>query len=366
MEGHLAEIIRETRGIEGLSSPIIGRDQELLQLHEAFQALYQGDGGIIAVIGEAGIGKSRLVMEIRQLMKDDLNWVEGRALHNTQAMSYWVARDMLRGMLGVDINTPQNELAETLSKSVSQEWHPYLARLLDVSIEGRLKEKVEQLDPGTLQRRMLYSFTQFVRSRAHERPLVLEWEDLHWVDPSSLNLIEMLFPLIKETPLLMLLVFRPEKGGVWDFHVRTGRVYKERYSVIEMNPLSYDHSECLVRSLLKLENLPEKLNELIQVKAEGNPFFVEELLRSLIDSGVVVLNDNHTTVNPVINNISGITIPDTLQGVIASRIDHLSVESKQTLQTAAVIGRAFQKRVLKSVIERDVKNIQLDDSLSDL
>jgi tetratricopeptide (TPR) repeat protein len=139
--------------------------------------------------------------------------------------------------------------------------------------------------------------------------------------------------------------------------------YAARYEVINLSPLSSVESTRLVQSLLKLENLPEEIRELILDKAEGNPFFLEELLRSLLDAGIVVLEKDKTTVT---RDVKELEIPDTLQGVIAARIDRLPLESKRTLQTASVIGRIFQQRVLTYLFEQERAPIHLDGALSEL
>lgn len=359
-----------TRGIEGLRSPLVGRDAEFDRLLGALRSLMAGQGGKVAIIGEAGLGKSRLVAEGRRWLRmltgsgqeAGVTWVEGRCLSHTRGIGYWVARDVLHSLLGVSANAPANEVGMALRNSLTQllperiaEIYPYLALVLDVPLEPGMTERVKYLDAETLQQRIRESFRTYVRNRALERPLVVVWEDLHWADPSSLRLLEALLPLTDEVPLLLLLVFRPHEGRIWGLH--------QQCLVIELAPLSRDESTQLVSNLLKVENLPAETRELILDRAEGNPFYIEELLRSLIDAGIVVLQGGRAVVR---REISAVDVPDTLQGVIMARIDRLSPADKRTLQTAAVIGRVFQARVLQHLVAAEGTESQLGASLEEL
>ena len=361
------------RGIEGLRSPLIGRDAVLAQLQTAVRALRAGHGSTVALIGEAGLGKSRLVAEARQTLSSTLTWAEGRALSYTEGMSYWIVRDLLSALIGVRIDTPLSEVGTALHKIIeglfpepaqAAEIHPFLARLLDVPLEEATVERIKYLTPEALQGRMFQAFREYVRAQSQTQPLILVWEDLHWADPSSLRLLETLLPLTKEIPLLLLLIFRSRsEGQAWQFHERMIGEHGANYQVINLFPLSRDESTQLVQSLLKIENLPEEIRQLILDKAEGNPFFLEELLRSLLDAGIVVLEKDQTIVTRAVTELE---VPDTLQGVIAARIDRLPVESKRTLQTASVIGRMFQQRVLAYLVEQERASIHLDGALSEL
>ena len=361
------------RGIEGLRSPLIGRDAALAQLQTAVRALRAGHGSTVALIGEAGLGKSRLVAEARQTLSSTLTWAEGRALSYTEGMSYWIVRDLLSALIGVSVDTPLSEVGMALHKIIAglfpepaqaAEIHPFLARLLDVPLEETTVERIKYLSPEALQGRMFQAFREYVRAQSQTQPLILVWEDLHWTDPASLRLLETLLPLTEEIPLLLLLIFRSRsEGQVWQFHERMMREQSANYQVINLFPLSRDESTQLVQSLLKIENLPEEIRQLILDKAEGNPFFLEELLRSLLDAGIVVLEKDKTIVTRAVKELE---VPDTLQGVIAARIDRLPVESKRTLQTASVIGRMFQQRVLAYLVEQERASIQLDGALGEL
>ncbi len=358
------------RGIEGLRSPLVGRERELGLIQSALRAVQTGKGGVIAIQAEAGLGKSRLVTEARQGLTEGLAWVEGRCLSYTEGSSFWIARDVLCGLLGVKADSPSGELASALHREVSrlggnrlEQMYPLLARFLEIPLVTSQLDRIKDLTAEALRRGMVETYREYVRLRATEKALVLVWEDLHWADPSSLNLLQTVLPLAREVPLLVLLVFRPEEGPMLVWHRQHATSAGEQYQVIELDPLSHAESGQLAQSLLRIDNLPGETRDLILQKAEGNPFFLEELLRSLIDAGFVVLRaEGAVAARPV----RDLDVPDTLQGVIASRIDHLPPEHKRTLQTASVIGRVFQERVLGHLLERESFNVELEQTLTGL
>jgi class 3 adenylate cyclase len=359
----------QTRGIEGLRAPLVGRQSEFAELQLAFQELRNGIGSILAIVGEAGLGKSRLIAEA--LHSTDIRWAEGRALSYTEGMSYWMARDLLRALLETTADSAPEEMEKTLRSSIEQtvpekiaEIYPYLGRLLEVPLTAATEEEIRFITGEALQTRILRAFQEYIRVRAAREPLVLFWEDLHWCDPSSLRVLEMLMPLTKELPLLLLLAYRPDADFVSQLHKAAPSAGAENYRTLELSPLTREESGSLIQSLLKIENLPEKMRTLILDRAEGNPFFLEELLRSLLDAGTVVIEKDRVVATGAIEMLN---VPETLQGVLMARIDRLTPENKQTLQNASVIGRVFQQRVLAHLYKnRAASNGQLDDSLAEL
>ena len=202
---------------------------------------------------------------------------------------------------------------------------------------------------------------EYIERLASVRPLVFVFEDLHWVDPTSLDLLETLMPLTNSCKLMIIAVFRPlRQEPSWRFHEIATRDYLDRYTSIALEPLDEEGSRSLVANLLHVEDLPASVRSLILQKAEGNPFFVEEVIRSLLDSNLVVREDSHWRAT---REIASIAVPDTLAGVINARLDRLDEESKRVAQTASVIGREFQFDTLEDV--HDAPR-HLDESLTDL
>ena len=356
------------RGIEGLRAPLVGRDSQLREIRSAIGNVRNGNGSVLAIVGEAGLGKSRLVAEA--LQSADVAWAEGRALSHTEGMSYWMARDLLRALLGIKSDAPPAEIEKALRRNLEQtasekmaDIYPYLGRLLEVPLHNAMEEEVKFLTSEALQSRLLRAFQEYVRVRATRKPLIVFWEDLHWCDPSSFRVLEMLVPLTQEAPLLLLLVYRPDEDFVQKLQ-QQGRANGENYRVIELSPLTREQSGSLIQSLLKIESLPEKMRALILDRAEGNPFFLEELLRSLLDVGIVIVEQDQVVVTGAIETVN---VPETLQGVLMARIDRLAPEEKRALQNAAVIGRVFQQNVLAYLYgENSDAESRLEDSLTEL
>jgi class 3 adenylate cyclase len=354
----------QVRGIEGLSAPMVGRVEEFTTLKQALSEFYKGRGGIISVTGDAGLGKSRLIEElhlacIKQSQDDQVAWVEGRALSYAQSASYRVARDMLCNMLGIELEASPVEAALILRTEVEQllprqavDIYPYLAYLLEAHLDEESARRIRYLEGEALHRQILQSVQNFILAKTRQTPLILVWEDLHWADPSSLRLLEALLSLTKNSSLLLFLVYRPVRDSqIWTLHQKASEILNDVHIGIELAPLSDDESSQLLSNLLDHYDLPDKFRHLIVSKAEGNPFYLEEVVRSLIDSGAIKRSDGDQGW-VVTAGIDEIKIPDTLQGVIMARIDPLDPETKRTLQVASVIGRDFPYQVLVRVMDK--------------
>ncbi|MFN2509590.1 MAG: adenylate/guanylate cyclase domain-containing protein, partial [Chthoniobacterales bacterium] len=211
------EAPERTRGIEGFRSPLVGREDELAEIRSAFAELTTGRGAVLSIQGEAGLGKSRLIAECRTLF-GHLFWAEGRALSYTSGMSDWLAREILLGLIGARADSGPAKVASALSVSVEKtfgsradEVYPYLAKMLELPLQAQAEERVKFLSAEALRNRVVETFGEYVRDRAAEGAVVLVWEDLHWCDPSSLQVLEQLAALVHEVPLLLLCATRPEE-----------------------------------------------------------------------------------------------------------------------------------------------------------
>jgi class 3 adenylate cyclase/tetratricopeptide (TPR) repeat protein len=335
------------RGIQGLRSVLVGRDTELGRFNAAVGSLENGRGSICAVFGEAGVGKSRLVTEARAASGQKYHWAEGRALSYTTGMSYWLARAVIRDLLEIDSDNPDAAQIK-LKRAVESEFgnkfadtYPYLARLLEVQLEQPMQERVKFLSSEALQGRILQAFRDYIRARTNRRPLVLVWEDMHWADPSSLEVFESLVSLTIETPLLLICIARPDENLATDLLKRIGDSPGASYQSIELQPLTREQSRSLIEQLLKIDN--HRMRDLILDRAEGNPFFLEEIIRSLLDAGVLVQEGDRLVST---REIVAMDVPETLQSTLMTRLDRLKPEVKHTLQRASVIGRTFDYPVL--------------------
>ena len=355
------------RGIEGLESPLVGRERELSLLRDAVGSVREGRGQIVSLMAEAGLGKSRLVAEIRHSLETEgllgdestsLVWHEGRCLSYQTAMPYAPFISLLRSCFGLGAEERQDEgqyiqivaSVNEVAPARVREIAPYLATLLSVQPLGEDADLVQYLTPPQMRERVFNAMKIWIQELAAQRPLVLVFEDIHWSDTTSLDLLEELMPLTDSRALMLLALFRPQRQEPsWRFHETATRDFVHRYASISLEPLTEDDSRELVRNLLRIEGLPEKVRNLILLKAEGNPFFVEEVIRSLLDSGVVVRDGEHWRAT---RDIDDIAVPDSLTAVLTTRLDKLDETTKETAQTASVLGREFGLEMLKSIADR--------------
>jgi ABC-type oligopeptide transport system substrate-binding subunit/class 3 adenylate cyclase len=366
----------KVRGIAGLESPLVGRDAELAALRGAVERLEKGVGGVVTVVGEAGIGKSRLVEEVQKETSAGAThfggashlghprWVEARCLSYGTSIAYLLWLDVLRGLLGVAVEEGPEDVREALRERVralsadrldngfnpvEEMVYPYLARLMSLPVEPELEARLRDLEGEQLKASTFQAVERLLQAAARERPLVLVLEDLHWADPTSLELLEQLLTLTDRASLLLICIFRPRREcGCWQIREVAARDYPHRHTDVWLEPLSSAEGEVLVSNLLRAEGIPAWFRERILNVAEGNPFFVEEVLRGLIDQGVVVA-EGVTGRWRVVEAAATVRLPETLQGALVARIDRLQEDTKRILQMAAVIGRIFLYRVLEAI-----------------
>lgn len=355
------------RGIAGLSSPLVGRERELNQLRGALNELRAGLGQIVFVLGEAGIGKSRLVEESTRLETgdwrkspvSDLHWLEGRALSYGQSLSFWCIRQLLQNDLGIADGEHEIKIRVALRKRVqelfadkSDEVLPYLAQLLGVKLEGDAAERVTGFDGETLKRQILISIAEYFAKLAQIQPTVLVLEDLHWADSSSLDALERLLRVTERAPLMLVVLMRAETDkSAWRLRDLAAREYRRRFHEIELEPLTLTDANALVNNLLAIAELPDQVRQVILERAEGNPLFLEEILRALMEQGTIARDEhNHWYAKSPVSNLH---LPDTLQALLLARIDRLEDDVKRTLQLASVIGRSFLFRLLEAISDAE-------------
>jgi class 3 adenylate cyclase len=350
------------RGIAGLTSPMVGRQREFSTLMSVISDAKEGRGAIVSIIGEAGLGKSRLVAEWRKAVLAELGnrpdcWVEGRCLSFGASIAHHLSTDILRGIIGAPAGSSEEETHAALRKTIKslfgdeiKDVYPFLGHLLGLKLEEDMAARVKYLDGPALQAKYISSYKSLLEALAKAGPVVIVCEDVHWADPSSVELGSQVLPVAVQVPLVVVFVTRADKESIgWKLIQQAQEIPGVGAIELHLAPLSETDSRELVNNLLEIESLPESLRKLILAKAEGNPFFVEEVIRMLIDRGGITRQDGKWIVTREIQNIE---IPDTLQGVLTARIDRLPEEAKRTLQIAAVIGRKFQVRVLEKVLEQ--------------
>jgi class 3 adenylate cyclase len=338
----------------GLSSPLVGRAIELKTLTDLFAIAQAGRGRLAVILGEPGLGKSRLLTELRAAVGADTTWVEGRCVSYGRALPYHLVFDLVWSLLGIPrgetTNVPRAAIDERLDALLGEDANdvkPYIAHLLALPLGASEADRL-QLDPETLQGRYVSAIARVVRGLAEKGPLVLVAEDIHWADPASVEILVQLVPLLTPLPVLGLFVSRVETDAPgWRLVTQIKAGFGDAVTEIRLQPLDEGSSRELVSNLLEIESLPEAVRQAILKRAEGNPFFVEEVIRMLIGRGAIVSAGDHWTAT---ESIGQVEIPDTLHGLLLARIDQLPESAKRSLRVAAVIGRQFQVRVLERVL----------------
>ena len=358
-------------GFREISSALVGRNTEVNQITNQIQELLTGRGSILSIVGEAGVGKSRLLSEIRGTIDtDSLTWLEGRTLSFGQTISFLPFQGILWDFVGITEDDSEKETWDKLENVIATLFPdqiagilPYLATLLSIEVRDDYTERVKYLDGEAMSRQIFLAMKRFFERLANERPLVLVFEDLHWMDKSSALLLEHLLSITEQVSLLIIGISRPhQETPAAHLQEFVKQNLTDRYTEINLLPLSQAQSIQLVKSLLTTDDHSARVISMIVRRAEGNPFFIEEIIRSLVDRGAVVY-DQALQRWKATNLIDAITIPDTVQGVVMARVDRLDSPIKQVLSSAAAVGRSFLYRVLSAV---ENENQQLEDQLVEL
>jgi class 3 adenylate cyclase/tetratricopeptide (TPR) repeat protein len=363
-----------TRGIEGLHAPMVGREAELLALRDVMADLKQGLGRIIFVLGEAGLGKTRLISEAHEVFQTLGNtqavWVETISLSYETNQAYGLFQRLLRRIGGIEYNDAPVVLREKLS---------ILVEILDEARRSRALRVFEALfgletenngipmDDETFKSELYEAMYLWWKARFSLQPAVLVFDDMHWCDKASTELLRQLLPLTGEIPLVLLFAMRAERSApAWQIKTTADEEYGHRYLGIVLHPLSDTDGNELVNRLLANPDLPDILRASILEKSGGNPFFIEEVVRTLIDNGILIpeeVNGGTTRVWRATSTSADFAIPDNLQSLLAARMDRLEDSTRGTLQLASVIGRSFYHRVLQAV---DEASQELDKHLGTL
>ncbi|MFX0136404.1 MAG: adenylate/guanylate cyclase domain-containing protein, partial [Candidatus Hodarchaeota archaeon] len=347
-------------------SEMVDRDEELDKLKLHVLKVINGEGSIVSVIGEAGIGKSRLIVELRKI--DDLNKVtllEGRALSIGTNLSYHPIIDILKGWANIKEEDSETASLTKLEHAIANihpeeagEIFPFVATLMGMKLSGKHAERIKGIEGEAMEKLILKNMRELMIKAAYLHPMVCIIHDIHWADMSSIELLESLYRLAEKHAILFINVMRPNYPETGERILETIR---ERYSTIHseiyLEPLDEKQCEILIQNLIKASEIPTEIRTTIANRAEGNPFFIEEVVRSFIDAGAIEIQDGKFKVT---EKIDSVVIPETIQDVLMARIDRLDESTKSLLKQASVIGRYFFYKILAE-IARTIKDI--DDRL---
>ena len=334
-------------------SPIIGRDQEIAQLKNAIGQVQQKKEQRLFIRGEAGVGKTRLKLELIQHAKSSgITVYEGKCSSFEINTPYYLWTTLVKDILQLKADTVESETRKRLHdmlQILSMEKHePYLATLLSLRYEEILLE--EDLER---KKRIFESLKEFIRALAGRKPSLFLLEDVHWIDRFSQDLLNYLFTEKQLAPAMFVPLFRDE-------YVHSKELIEKGGTLIDLNRLTPADAKRLMCARLQTEDVPSNLADLIYKRSEGNPFFIEELVKTLLDKNVVAVKKQKLEILKTdFENI----LPETVQGVIMARIDRLEERLKEVLYGASVIGREFNKQLLKELL-RQTQTV--DPSLKDL
>jgi ABC-type oligopeptide transport system substrate-binding subunit/class 3 adenylate cyclase len=331
-----------TRSVAGIETNMIGRDVELLVLQKLLRDMTEdADVQIVTIVGDAGVGKSRLLYEFEKwvdLQPQRITFIKGRTTPETDTVPYGLIRSMFTHSFRIlesdSAAQVRDKFRSGMAVTLNSEQADLVGQLLGLDFSDS-KAVRAQLTSESFSEIAVAHLAEYLQAIATD-PVVFFVEDIHWADDSSLDLIDNLVARLLNTHILVICTARPqlfERRPSWgegqDIHTR-----------INIKPLSRRNSRALVREILqKVEAVPTELRDLIVEGAEGNPFYVEELIKMLIEDGVIIYGERHWQIE--MDRLAGVHVPPTLTGVLQARLDSLPSDEKILLQRAAVVGRLF-------------------------
>jgi len=353
----------DVRGLSAVDTPLVGRSTELNMLVNAMESVKRGSGQVVCLIGEAGLGKSRLLKEAQDIWNAGLpevkpfgqitsRWNQVMGLSYESSKPYGLIQRLIRNYIGLSPNDGPDQVREKILNTLkvignvpNQEWLDLLEIMMGV------KEQVDSQDLSgeNLKRKIYAEMLKNLELLASEGPTVFVVDDLHWSDPASAEFLVHLFQLVEHLPVLFLCSFRPHHNSqAWVVKQAVEMNYAHRYAQINLLPLSEHESNQLINSYLGGADSPQNIRRMILQKSDGNPFYMEEVIRALIDDEVLV-HDQEAESWMMNTSVDEISIPENLSALINARIDRLEETAKHVLQIASVVGRTFYRRVLEFV-----------------
>ena len=318
----------------------VGREREMAAMAGALEQARAGHGQIVAAVGEAGAGKSRLMYEFKATIPDGCEVLEAYSVSHGKASAWLPVIELLKSYFGIaeeDDDSRRSEKVEAKAGGLDPalaETLPYVLSLLGVA---RAHASLAMMDARIRRRRTLEAVKRIIIRESLKQPLVVIFEDLHWIDAETQELLDLLVDSVASARILMLVNYRPEYHHKWD--------NRTCYTRLRLDPLGGQSADEMLHALLGVDASLQSLKRLIIEKTEGNPFFMEEIVRALVEQGVLVRNGATRLTKP----LTEIHVPPTVHGILASRIDALPASQKDVLQTLAVIGKDFPLNLVRHI-----------------
>jgi class 3 adenylate cyclase/tetratricopeptide (TPR) repeat protein len=333
----------------------IGRERDLEQMRRALEQSMAGHGQIVAVVADAGTGKSRLFYEFKATIPADCKVLEAYSVSHGKASAWLPVLELLHGYFGVtetdDAASRRDKFRATLTAldPALEDTLPYLFGLLGI-VDG--PDPHAQMDARIKRQRTLEAIKRIILRDSLQQPVVVIFEDLHWIDEQTQGLLDLLADSVASARMLLMFNYRPEYHHGWG--------NKSYYSQVRLDPLAGADGAAMLGALLGEGDELSPLKRLISERTAGNPFFIEEIVQGLLEHGALVRNG---TVR-ITRSLSQLRLPPTVQGMLAARVDRLPRLQKDLLQTLAVIGREASLRLVRRVTSAD--EVLLSQDLADL
>jgi class 3 adenylate cyclase len=344
-------------GAGGPSRRLVGREAEMARLTGVVDGLAAGKGAAVLIVGDAGIGKTRLLAEMRGLTDGRVRWLEGHCRSYGASLPFAPLVQALRGWLGSAEGEPDLAVRTRLRARLGPDGAallPELSRLLGIRLDGDAGATLDGLAAAELAEHLRGAYAAWLGSVARDGPVVLAIEDVNWADGSSAALLSTLLALTDRAPIGLVLTLRPETGTVgWELRTRALTDYSHRLTAIHLEPLDQAATEELATLCCGGDGLDPATRRTLAEVSEGNPLFLEELLARLQETGALAHHETWTLTVP------RSVLPPSLEGLLVARLDHLGPETRRVTEAAAIIGRRFSGPVLERVVGGDV-GVSLD------
>jgi predicted ATPase/class 3 adenylate cyclase/DNA-binding CsgD family transcriptional regulator len=321
---------------------LVGRERELTLLQHCFTLAKGGRGQAVSIIGDAGLGKSRLLYEFHQtLTSADCIWLTGRCHPYGAALAYLPIIELLKQYFRLDVSDRDEDIRRKVGSGLAQLGNtmeaaaPYLLHLLAVTAAG---DVLAGLSPEAIKHHTFETLQGLMSTSATHRPLVLAIEDIHWADATSIECLTFLLESLAGSRVLLVCTYRPDFASLWS--------HKSYHSVITLPPLTPPEGYQMLTALLGTTNIQDELATLVLDRTDGVPFFLEELAQTLQETGAIEQHEGQWWLT---TQATALPIPDTVEEVLMARIDRLSEGAKHTLQIGAVIGREVSDALLREI-----------------
>jgi len=325
-------------------TPLVGRKRELEILLDGFEMAKSGRGQAFSIVAEAGSGKSRLLYEFRKKITNEVVTIlEGKCLSYAKSIAFHPILDMAKIIFGIEEKDQENEIRNKIQNELKQlqlnesDNLPFMLGLFSFNETG-VNPSIKTTD--MVKERIIELLIKIALKISEKQPLVFVVEDLHWMDRNSEDLLKDLLESIPASKVMVIFTYRPEYKEKW------GR--KSYYNQINLNRFSNHESTSMIRNLLTMEAIDQKFEELVLEKAEGNPFYIEELVKSLIDLSFIKKEGESYR---IVKNIENVDLPATIQSIIMARVDLLPEGAREILKVGSVIEREFEFGLIKHLMD---------------